>query len=185
MLIGLTGANAAGKGEVASFLGSRGLRIHSLSDVVREEALARGLGTAREHLILVGNELRRRWGPGVLAERILPRLAGRDVVDSIRNPAEVEVLRRLEGFVLVAVDAPEEVRFERLLRRNRPGDPRTLEEFRLRERQENSRDPDAQQLLATFRLADRVLRNDGSLVDLRASIEEVLAAIAAGGRSAP
>ena len=87
MLIGLTGPNAAGKGEVASFLGSRGLRIHSLSDVVREEALARGLGTAREHLILVGNELRRRWGPGVLAERILPRLAGRAVVDSIRNPA--------------------------------------------------------------------------------------------------
>ncbi len=185
MLIGLTGPNAAGKGEVASFLASRGFRVHSLSDIVREEAVARGLGTEREHLIRIGNDLRRQWGAGVLAERVLPRLTGRDVVDSIRNPAEVAVLRRAKGFFLIAVDAPEEVRLERLLRRSRPGDPQTLRELRRRERQENSRDPDAQQLLETFRLADRVLRNDGPIVDLRAAVEELLAAAAEGGGSAP
>jgi hypothetical protein len=97
--------------------------VHSLSDVVREEAAARGLPPERGPLIAVGNELRRALGPGALAERILPRLGERDVVDSIRNPAEVEVLRRAPGFLLVAVRATQATRFARSLARARPGDP--------------------------------------------------------------
>jgi hypothetical protein len=54
-----------------------GFAVHSLSDVVREEAAARGLPPERGHLIEVGNDLRRLFGPGALAERIVPRLAGR------------------------------------------------------------------------------------------------------------
>jgi hypothetical protein len=123
MVLGLTGPNAAGKGEVADYLRARGFTVHSLSDVVREEARLRGLPPEREHLIRVGNLLRKQSGAGVLAERILPRLGARMVVDSVRNPAEVTVLRRLPRFVLLGVDAPVEVRFERSLRRARPGDP--------------------------------------------------------------
>ena len=40
LVIGLTGPNAAGKGEVANHLEARGFRLHSLSDIVREEAAA-------------------------------------------------------------------------------------------------------------------------------------------------
>ena len=40
-LIGLTGTNAAGKGEAAAFLGTRGYAYLSLSDVLREELTAR------------------------------------------------------------------------------------------------------------------------------------------------
>jgi dephospho-CoA kinase len=174
MVLGLTGPNAAGKGEVADYLRARGFTVHSLSDVVREEARLRGLPPEREHLIRVGNLLRKQSGAGVLAERILPRLGARMVVDSVRNPAEVTVLRRLPRFVLLGVDAPVEVRFERSLRRARPGDPRTLEEFRERERQENASDPEGQQLDATFRLADRIIENDGSREDLHVRIEAAL-----------
>ena len=149
--------------------------MHSLSDVVREEAAARGLPPERAHLIEVGNALRRQLGPGALAERILPRLQGRDVVDSIRNPAEVEVLRRVPGFVLVAVRASVETRFARSLRRARPGDPATLDAFRERERQENASDPAGQQLERTSALADLVLENDGDLAALRASVGRLLA----------
>jgi dephospho-CoA kinase len=174
IVLGLTGPNAAGKGEVAAHLRHHGFSVHSLSDVVREEALARGLPPEREHLIQVGNSLREQGGAGILAERILPRLGARSVVDSIRSPGEVEVLRRIPRFVLLAVHAPLEVRFRRALARGRPGDPLTLEEFEARERQENASDPWAQQLDATFRLADRVLDNTGSMDRLRAEIERVL-----------
>lgn len=149
--------------------------MHSLSDVVREEAAARGLAPERGHLIEVGNALRRELGPGALAERILPRLQGRDVVDSIRNPAEVAVLRRLRGFVLVAVRASVEARFARSLSRARPGDPATLDAFRDRERQENASDPTGQQLDRTAALADVALSNDGDLAALRLSVERLLA----------
>jgi dephospho-CoA kinase len=166
----LTGPNAAGKGEVASALARLGFRVHSLSDIVREEARREGLPPEREHLIAVGNRLRASRGPGVLAERIVPRLGTRDVVDSIRNPAEVDVLRRVEGFVLLGVCASVDSRFRRALARARPGDPTTLPAFQERERQENTSDPHSQQLQATFRLADEILDNEGDLRTLRAAV---------------
>ena len=92
MVIGLTGKNGSGKTEIAKYLLSRGFEYHSLSDEIREEAGKRGGPVTREVLIEVGNDLRGRFGPGVLAERILLRLdhERNHVVDSIRNPAEVE-----------------------------------------------------------------------------------------------
>lgn len=175
LVLGVTGPNAAGKGEVSAHLAQRGFTVHSLSDIVREEAAALGFPPEREHLIRIGNELRREGGPGVLAERLMPRLRGHEVVDSIRNPAEVEVLRRLPRFVLVGVRAPAEVRFARSCSRARPGDPSNFEEFLERERQENRSDPSGQQLDATFRLADRILENDGGLDRLREAVDRLLA----------
>lgn len=174
--LGLTGSNSAGKGVTAEHLVARhGYTALSLSDVVRDEARARGLPPERDVLIRIGNELRRAGGPGVLAERIADQLVLPAVVDSIRNPAEVEVLRRrVPGFVLVAVEAPPEVRFGRSLARARPGDPATLEAFLAKEGLENSRDPAAQQLEATAALADRVLANSGTLDDLRERIDALL-----------
>lgn len=174
MVVGLTGPNAAGKGTVASHLGSRGFVYHSLSDILREELESRGMPPTRANLIEVGNELRAAHGAGVLAERILPRLTGRDVVDSIRNPAEVEVLRRVPGFLLLAVDAPIETRFARAMERARAGDGMTLEEFRAKEALENTSDPTRQQLAATFRLADRTLTNASDFDSLYSQVEEVL-----------
>lgn len=175
MILGLTGPNAAGKGEVAAYLATCGFAVHSLSDVVREEAARRGLPPEREHLIRIGNELRAQGGPAVLARRILARLGDRDVVDSIRNPAEVAALRERPGFVLLGVTARLETRFRRSVARGRPGDARTVEEFESREREENSADPIRQQLEATFALADVVLENDGDLSSLRAAVESWLA----------
>jgi dephospho-CoA kinase len=175
LVIGLTGSNAAGKGEAAAHLARRGFAVHSLSDVVRDEARARGLPPEREHLIRIGTQLRREGGPGVLARRLLPRLVGCAVADSIRNPAEVEVLREgLERFVLVGLTASPEARFGRMVARGRPGDPRTVEEFEGRERQENASDPNGQQLTATFEMADRVVDNSGSLDDLARELDRVL-----------
>ena len=166
LIIGLTGPNAAGKSATADFLGNRGFSGHSLSDIVREEAGRRGLDHSRAHLITVGNDLRRAEGAGVLARRILSRLVAPALVDSIRNPAEVQDLRTLDGFRLLGVDAPLEVRFERSRRRGRMGDAATVEEFRRLEEVENSRDPAAQQLTATLQLADATLWNEGSVEDL-------------------
>src|ERR1700749_1655324 len=95
MIIGLTGKNASGKGEVAKFLQERGFQFSSLSDVLREELKNRHLTPTRDHLTHVGNELRSKYGAGVLAERILRTLAESQnyVVDSFRNPAELEAFR--------------------------------------------------------------------------------------------
>jgi dephospho-CoA kinase len=161
---------------VAAYLAGQGFTLHSLSDIVREEAIRNGLPPERRHLIEVGNRLRREDGPGTLAERILPRLGPRDVVDSIRHPAEVAVLRRIGHFLLIGVQARVERRFQRSLARNRPGDPASIEEFQARERQENSTSVEGQQLDLTLGLADRVLNNDGDLAQLHRAVDELLLA---------
>jgi len=174
IVVGLTGPNAAGKGEAARFLVSRGLAYHSLSDIIRAEAERLGLPPTRENLIQLGNDLRRQGGPGALAERTLAKLSGRDVVDSIRNVAEVETLRREPAFVLLVVDAPIEIRFERARARARPGDGTTLEEFAAREQRERSADPAAQQLHLAAKSADLVVDNSGTIPELHARVEQLL-----------
>ena len=182
IIIGLTGPNAAGKGEAAAYLSSMGFAYHSLSDVLRDELSGRDLPPTRENLIRLGNELRAAHGAGALAERIKPLLYMRDIVDSIRNPAEVEVLRRLPGFVLVGVDAPVAIRFQRAVARGRPGEGMTMEEFRAKEARENSLDVTRQQLAQTFALADHKVSNAGSLSDLHRKLDSLLKQLE--GRSA-
>ena len=175
LIIGLTGPNAAGKGEAAAALRALGFAYHSLSDAVREAALQRGRTTGRDDLILTGNELRREGGAGILAELTLPKLGERDLVDSIRNPAEVEVLRGVPGFLLLGVTALPEVRFERARRRKGRGDAvASLRSFLDKEAEENTADPAAQQLGATFALADRIIANDGSIEELHDKIVALL-----------
>jgi dephospho-CoA kinase len=181
LIIGLTGPNAAGKGEVASALMALGFTYHSLSDAVREEAVRRDRTTGRDDLILTGNELRREGGAGILARLTIPKLGARDIVDSVRNPAEVEELRTLEGFLLLGVTAPPEVRYARALSRVGRGDAvQSLEAFLAKEAEENTTDPTAQRLSATFALADQVLANDGSLGDLQRKVRLLVATLEAG-----
>ena len=176
LVVGLTGPNASGKGEVAKFLAAHGFSVLSLSDVVREEATLRGLDHSRDNLIRVGVEMRSRDGSGALAHRILPRLERLAVVDSIRNPGEVEVLRTLPRFLLLGVDAPQPLRFQRSARRGRPGDGATLEEFARKEALENSGTEAGQQLLKTLALADLVVRNDETIAALHVKVRGALRA---------
>lgn len=177
MIVGLTGKFAAGKGTVAERLMALGYRYHSLSDILREELAARGVAEGRDALREIGNELRQAGGPGALARRLLDRLSdgGNHIVDSIRNPAEVVELRHVAGFVLLAIDAPARVRFERLRARDRIGDPETWEAFQEMEAAElQSDDPTTQQLLATLALADHELQNGGPLPELEARLGDLL-----------
>jgi hypothetical protein len=91
-------------------------------------------------------------------------------VDSIRNPAEVEVLRREPAFLLIAVDAPIELRYERARLRSRAGDGSTLQEFAARERLELGSDPVQQQIHLTIRMADLRVDNSGTLPDLHHAV---------------
>jgi len=173
-LIGLTGTNGAGKGEAAAFLKDKGYAYFSLSDEIREELGRRGLEPTRDHLISEGNDLRARFGPDVLARRVMAKIEGKAVIDSIRNPHEIAFLRRQEGFILVAIDAPVEQRYARVLKRGRVESAVTLEDFAAKEREEMRIDPNSQQLLECIRLADLRVVNDGTLEDFRRKLEELL-----------
>lgn len=181
MIIGLTGKNAAGKGEVAQVLKEGGFDYLSLSDLLREALIEQGLELNRENLIRVGRELRKRYGGGYLADRALQKIQvdKNFIVDSIRNPREVEVLRRNPNFRLIHVVAKPQTRFERMKARNREGDPQNFQEFEALEAKEAaSADPNAQQLDETSQLADAFLENNGSKEELQARVKDLIRELA-------
>ena len=75
----------------------------------------------------------------------------------------------------MVVEAPLEIRFERARARARPGDGTTLAEFARREGRERSSDPAAQQLHLSAQSADLVADNSGTISELWAQVERLLA----------
>ena len=173
-LIGLTGTNASGKGEAAAFFMGHGFAYYSQSDVIRDELRRKGLEPTRDNLIREGNDLRQRFGPDIMARRVMEKVSVDSIVDSIRNPSEIEYWRRQPNFVLLAIDAPVEVRYQRALARGRDESVTSLEEFTAKEDEEKTRDRNAQQLETCMRMADFVIRNEGTLEEFRKKLEAFL-----------
>ena len=182
MIIGLTGKNASGKGEAANYLKSKGFIYFSLSDIIREEATKRGLEHSRDNLINLGNELRKNFAPNYLAAQINIKIKEilknnpkqNFAVDSIRSPFEAKELMKNKNFTLVGIDAPIEIRFERLLERSRIGDAKTLEDFKKQEERENLKSESNQQLDETFRLSQEIIINSGTLDSFHMKIDDLL-----------
>jgi dCMP deaminase len=180
MIIGLTGKNGAGKGEAARELVRLGFEYHSLSDVLREELKRRKRPVTRDNLTRLGNELRRAHGPGVLAAKTLARLDPHKnaVVDSFRNPGEVEAFRKNGSFALISVVASPRVRFARIRTRARENDPKALREFLFVEKREDkparAGDIHPQNISACIAAADAQLPNNGTLFQLRERVAPLL-----------
>lgn len=175
MIIGITGCNCSGKGEVARYLFENGFQYLSLSDCLRNEAKKRNLDTRRETLAKLGNELRKKYGSGILAKRIIKKIKEKNVViDSIRNIGEVKELKILKNFFLLGVKTPLKLRFLRSIERQRTGDMATLYKFKKQEEEENKEEKTNQQLKKCIKLSDEVILNNGSISDLHKKIGKVL-----------
>lgn len=177
IILGLTGENCSGKTTVAEYLKKKGFYYLSLSDVIREEIAKEGIPLTRENLVKKGNEMRKKFGEGILAKLTIKKMEeGKNyVIDSIRNPGEVREFKKLQNFYLLYINAPAEVRFERIKARGREEDPHTFEEFlKLERMEEESKESYKQQLKKTANMADFVILNDSTLERLQERIDEVL-----------
>jgi dephospho-CoA kinase len=182
-IIGITGTLASGKTSVKDFFLSRfSSYFISLSDIIKEELLKEGKELKRENFIAKGNELRKKYGNQILAEVVtltLPEKINKQliIIDGIRNPGEIEYLRKKFGknFILIAVDAPRELRFKRLLERRKEGDPATFEKFfEMDEIDLGRNQPEyGQRVEECLRLADLLIINDGTVEDLNKKLEKI------------
>lgn len=178
MIIGLTGTKASGKGIVSEILKEKGFVYSSTSDRVREEAIERGnQNYTIKDLQDIGNELREGLGLGILAKKTLEKLRGvKDIViDGIRNPGEIEELKK-QNAVIIAVDAPQKQRFERLIKRARFSDPKNWDDFiRMEQRDTGIGEANSgQQTSKCMEIADFRVINNGTLEELKTKIEYLL-----------
>jgi dephospho-CoA kinase len=149
----------------------------SLSDIIRLHLKKQGLEPIRDNMIVAGRYLRERYGNSVLAAKT-NKLLKKDrpyIVTSIRHPDEVSTLRKNKNFTLVNIDAPARVRYVRMLKRRRPGDPSTFAKFIAYEKKEANAKGSGQQVAKCIKMADHVLLNDGkTLKKLAVQIDKLI-----------
>ncbi|WP_436346568.1 AAA family ATPase [Natronorubrum sp. FCH18a] len=125
-VIGTVGLPGSGKGEAATVARENGIPVVTMGDVVRQETADRGLDPAKDHG-KVAQALRDENGPAAIAERSLPMIEDRledhetVLIDGIRSDTEVDVFEERFGseFTLVSIEAPFELRAERIDDRGR------------------------------------------------------------------
>lgn len=178
MIIGLTGSFGAGKGWVADYLVTeKGFSHFSARTFIIAEITKRNLPINRDSMIIVANDLRKEHGPTYIFEQLVGMAkehGGDCVVESIRAVAEARYLKE-QGGVVLGIDAPPELRYERIKKRGNETDNVTFEEWRDQEiRESNPDDPTKQDIFGALRESDHIITNDGDEDALRAKIDEFL-----------
>ncbi len=178
MIIGVVGSIASGKSILSDMLFQKGFIKYSFSAEVREEAKARGIPIERGPMQDLGNKMRIENGGDYWAQRIIRKLEkGKNyVIEGIRNPAEVEALKKLSDFKLIAVDAPIERRFQWIMMRQKDSDPSFLEDVKkidARDRGEGEGEH-GQQSAKCIEMADVKIMNDSTKEKLAKQIEQLL-----------
>jgi dephospho-CoA kinase len=130
----------AGKSSCVEYLEQKGWPSLYFGGIVVDEVKARGLEVNEVNEKMVREELRTQYGPGVMADRMIPKIealaaAGQDkvIADGIYSWSEYKILKEKYGddAVIIAIAAPRKLRHERLA--NRPVRPFTDEEVTARE----------------------------------------------------
>jgi len=134
LVIGVCGKIGSGKTTIANYLTEKGFDKVEMGDIVREEAVTRGIPLDRAGLEgLADEELRKDKEYWI--NKVIERVKDNDtVISGIRALLEVKKFKAaFPNFYLIGVDIPAKVRFERLKKRGRVGDPETWEEFQKQE----------------------------------------------------
>jgi len=184
-IIGVAGANGSGKDTVGELLAKHHNYLFiSVTDLLRQELVARGKTTERANMRELSTEWRRQFGLGVLVDRaveeynkVRDQYAG-VIMASLRNPYEADRVHELDGTV-IWVDADPKIRFARVQKgqRGRIDDNKTFEQFVTEEEIEMHATGDAATLDMSA-VKDRadvtIINNSSDIQTLRAEIERAL-----------
>lgn len=180
--VGVVGQIACGKGVLVDYLTKKlGFISFSLSSILHDELKKKNLQEfTRKTLQDKGDQLRKQYGDHVLAKRAIKVLKkqnkNRVVIEGIRNPGEIEYLKKNPNFVLIGVKSKRELRFKRLLSRAKPWDPKNWNDFVIVDRRDIGvgQTKSGQQVGKCLAYCDYVLTNNKDLKDFQKKVRELL-----------
>lgn len=182
-IVGFVGYPLSGKSTASRVASEMDIPVINMGDVVRGEAEKRNLPLTDENLGLIASELRNKLGMDAIAKLCIPKIRellderGVVAVDGIRGVDEVERFKKAfgEDFILIAIDCPIEIRFERARKRMRSDDVLTIEDLRKRDEREESFG-----LKKAIEIADFTIENTGDIETFKEKVKELLKKLAVG-----
>jgi dephospho-CoA kinase len=175
-IIAFTGMPFSGKSEAIKIAEEKELPVIRMGDMVWEETKKQGLEINDKNVGFVANQMREKQGKDIWARRTIQKIKTLQnidllVIDGIRNFEEINTFKKElgENFVVVAVEVPDEIRYERAMSRGREDDAMDLDLVKERDRREIGWGLDS--VIAS---ADIVISNDSSVEEFHKRIREVL-----------
>lgn len=180
LIIGITGAFGSGKSTAADFLESLGFTKISLVQFLEEELGKKGEKKITRKLLQdLGNQWRKTYGAGVLAQKALAlineKAMRKVVVEGFRNSSEIEEFLKLDNFKLVGIVVNRKIRFDRLKKLDR----REKLNWELFNRLDNrdlgiGEGKRGLQVAICLALSDIFIENNSSLEELKNKIQDAL-----------
>lgn len=179
LVIWITGTLWAGKGTIVKHLVEKYNFQHlSVRAFLIEEIEKRKLPVNRNSMIIVANDIRKKFGPESITDSLYEKAknSGKNtIIESVRAVWEVVSLRNKWFFYLFAIDANPRTRYDRILLRWSESDHVSFAEFAMDEAREmSSNDPNKQNIARCMEMADYVFLNDGTVDDLKKQLDQVM-----------
>lgn len=174
-VIGLSGKMGSGKTVVSDYLRTRyGARQMRFSKILMDVLERLHMPLKRESLQKLGHGLRISLGEDVIVNAARGDIESESsdfiVIDGVRYPNEVDMIKEFEGGLIIYIDAPAKVRYLRCVERGEKGESEiSFEQFLAAEEMETERHLDE-----IAKLADHTIENTSSIEELRKKIDDIL-----------
>ncbi|MCD6215844.1 MAG: flagellar hook-basal body complex protein FliE [Candidatus Aenigmarchaeota archaeon] len=176
-IFAITGMPGAGKKLVRKVIEKHGIPVVVMRHAVEKEMQKKNISLTNENLRKFATELREKKGKDIVARLCIPlvdnilKKSSSVILDGIRSPDEISFFKKKYNgkFVLIAVHASPDIRFERLKKRGLKWDMKKREEFDWRDSKELSWG-----LGKAIAMADYTVLNEGTKEELEKNIENIL-----------
>jgi len=176
IIIGLVGEIASGKGAVVDYLVKKyGAGSYRYSKILRDILDRVYQDQARKNMNDLSDWLRKKFGEDILS-KTLARDIEQDknkliVFDGIRRLPELNIFKKIPGFILIRVVGNPKIRYRRFIKRNEnPGDDKkTYQQFL-----KDLKDVSDYEIPKVMQRADYEINNDGDLKNLHKQIDRII-----------
>jgi dephospho-CoA kinase len=174
-IIGFTGMPWSGKSEAVKLAKDQDIPIIRMGDFVWNEVKKRGLSLTSKNVGKIANEMRETHGSIIWAKKTVDTIKRMKdnqlvVIDGIRSTHELSYLRThlSDSFHLVAITAPDWLRYKRAKKRNREDDSSQDNEMKKRDDREKRWG-----IEEVIHAADETICNDSTLKSFHKKIHNL------------
>jgi len=173
-VIALVGKIGSGKDEAATYLSKKlGWPVFKISDPLKQELKRQGREVNRENLATLGTTWSRQKGDDYLVRLALKKYRGNLILSGPRQLGQIEYLKNHTKLILVAIDASDQTRFERVCARGTVKEAQDLDAF-IKEEIENDASDGANQVIECIAQASYRATNSASLAKLHRELDKIV-----------